>query len=625
MKSVWTISLFFFVLTAQAQPMDTAVMKAFELIASKPVSNTGAVRINMPLESSGSMAEVLSQNSALFVKSYSPGNLASTSMRGMGAQHTAVLWNGINLQSSMNSNIDLNLLPAFFFEKASIETGANASAAANGTIAGAIYLNNELAKRKSFYGELMQGSFGQQAYSGGFSFYKGKWISNTRFIFRSADNDFEFTNYFLPGKPLEKLRNSAFNQSGLMQEIKLELNKSHSIYANYWYLQTSRDLPPAMGIVNTNNEHQDDYSSKLIIKHEGSLGAKTELNSYLAFISEEINYYNDLLSPAFNNSYSLISESMLKWKVNSQLELATSLNYTMQNASTDGYINGRERHLVTLWTGMHWNSKNKLMKLSFGNRQIMSSGVMMPSSPDIGAELKLNKKWKLKGNVAAGFRIPSFNDLFWLAGGNQDLKPEVSRKSEISTEFKSGDFSSALTAFYHHVNDWILWSPDPSSQIWRASNAKTVESKGIELASEYKLTFSKFHHVKFFGRYQFVRSVNSKVYLYDSSSLGKQLFYTPQHTGFIQMRYQYGNLRFSLGTVYTGSVFTTADNTLDNVLEAYTIFNTAISYQLTYKKHMSILSFSVNNIGNKTYQVIENRPMPLRNYQISIKFNINYE
>lgn len=625
MKSVWTISLFFFVLTAQAQPMDTAVMKAFELIASKPVSNTGAVRINMPLESSGSMAEVLSQNSALFVKSYSPGNLASTSMRGMGAQHTAVLWNGINLQSSMNSNIDLNLLPAFFFEKASIETGANASAAANGTIAGAIYLNNELAKRKSFYGELMQGSFGQQAYSGGFSFYKGKWISNTRFIFRSADNDFEFTNYFLPGKPLEKLRNSAFNQSGLMQEIKLELNKSHSIYANYWYLQTSRDLPPAMGIVNTNNEHQDDYSSKLIIKHEGSLGAKTELNSYLAFISEEINYYNDLLSPAFNNSYSLISESMLKWKVNSQLELATSLNYTMQNASTDGYINGRERHLVTLWTGMHWNSKNKLMKLSFGNRQIMSSGVMMPSSPDIGAELKLNKKWKLKGNVAAGFRIPSFNDLFWLAGGNQDLKPEVSRKSEISTEFKSGDFSSALTAFYHHVNDWILWSPDPSSQIWRASNAKTVESKGIELASEYKLTFSKFHHVKFFGRYQFVRSVNSKVYLYDSSSLGKQLFYTPQHTGFIQMRYQYGNLRFSLGSVYTGSVFTTADNTSDNVLAAYTIFNTAISYQLNYKKHMSILSFSVNNIGNKTYQVIENRPMPLRNYQISIKFNINYE
>src|SRR5574343_1214189 len=134
MKSAGLIAMLLMSTLCHAQSKDTTVWKSFELIAPKASSNTGAVKINMPLSSGGSLADVLSQYSALFVKSYSPGNLASTSMRGMGAQHTAVQWNGINLQSCMNSNIDLNLLPVFFFDQAAIETGANASASANGAI-----------------------------------------------------------------------------------------------------------------------------------------------------------------------------------------------------------------------------------------------------------------------------------------------------------------------------------------------------------------------------------------------------------------------------------------------------------------------------------------------------------
>jgi iron complex outermembrane receptor protein len=118
---------------------------------------------------------------------------------------------------------------------------------------------------------------------------------------------------------------------------------------------------------------------------------------------------------------------------------------------------------------------------------------MTPSSPDLGAEIKLHPKLKLKANLAAGFRIPSFNDLFWQAGGNADLKPEISRKSELTSEYKSGDFKIVTTVFYHHISDWILWTPDPATQIWRASNAKTVSSRGAELAAEYKWNFSKFH------------------------------------------------------------------------------------------------------------------------------------
>ncbi len=625
MKSVGLISLILFCNFAFSQVADTTHLKSFELIATKATSNTGAVKINMPLSNGGTLADVLNQYSALFVKSYCPGNLATTSMRGMGAQHTAVLWNGINLQSCMNSNIDLNLLPVFFFENASIETGANASSAANGSIAGAIYLNNDMVKLNRTYGDFQLGSFSNKSMAIGNTVALKKWIINTKFVLRQAENDFKYVNYFQANKPIERLQNSKFGQSGFMQEFKYLINSKHQLYANYWYLETKRQLPNAMGITSNYNERQDDYSHKFILQHSASLSTKVDWSNKFSLINETINYFNDLLSPAYNHANNYISESSLKWKINALFEMSSSVNYTYQQAFTDGFRAGKNRHLISVYTGFNYLSKTKRLKLSFGNRQLMSNGVLTPSSPDLGAEFKLHPKLNWKSNLAAGYRIPSFNDLFWQGGGNDQLQPEISKKAETSLEFKHNEFSLVATSFYHIVNDWILWTPDPQTSIWKANNAKEVTSKGLELASEYKLKLSKFHFVKLTGRYQFVKSVNTKVYQADSSSYLKQLFYTPLHTGFIQLNYQYKLFNFNLGSVFTGKVFTTADNSIDNELKSYTIFNSSINYTFKVKQHRTSIGLNVNNLGNATYQVMQNRPMPLRNYQLSIKFNINHE
>ncbi|MCC6817279.1 MAG: TonB-dependent receptor, partial [Bacteroidia bacterium] len=594
-------------------------------IASKEVANIGAIKINMPLPYSGTMADVIGKYSALFVKSYSPGNLATTSMRGMGAQHTAVLWNGINLQSIMNSNIDLNLLPVFFFDQASIETGANASSAANGAIAGAININNLAKSANRSFGEFSMGSFGQKSAAIGSSFASKKWNASSKFITRSADNNFKYSNYFIPGKPLENLKNSEFNQSGFMQDFKFIPNKIHSFYINYWYLETSRNLPSAMGITSNFNEHQDDYSHKLMALHKANFSSKVELNNKLALVNEQINYFHDLLEPAFNNANSFFIESSLKWSVNNLLDLESSISHTYQLAKTDGYSDGKIRNLIAIFSKLSYASKNKKLKLSLGSRQLMINGVMAPASPDLGAVLSLSRSLKWKSNAAAGFRVPSFNDLYWQAGGNPLLKPEMSKKVESSFELNYKNFNASSTFFLHHVNDWILWSPDPVSQLWRASNAKSVVSKGTELAAEYRMKLNQFHNLKLFGRYQLVDSRNVQVYSHDSAALFKQLFYTPNHCAFLQLVYNFKAVEFQMGSNYTGAVFTTADNDLDNQLNAYLIYNASISYRFVFKSYLSELAFKVNNLSNVNYQVMLNRPMPLRNYQFSLKFNIKYD
>ncbi|MBP6512026.1 MAG: Plug domain-containing protein, partial [Bacteroidia bacterium] len=55
------------------------------------------------------LADRLNRESALFVKSYGSGSLSTVSIRGTGAAHSAVLWNGISLNSPMLGLYDFSL------------------------------------------------------------------------------------------------------------------------------------------------------------------------------------------------------------------------------------------------------------------------------------------------------------------------------------------------------------------------------------------------------------------------------------------------------------------------------------------------------------------------------------
>ena len=63
------------------------------------------------------LAQLLAYSSPLNIKVYGQGQLATTGFRGAGAQHTAVLWNGINLQNSMNGQTDFSMFPVDFADE----------------------------------------------------------------------------------------------------------------------------------------------------------------------------------------------------------------------------------------------------------------------------------------------------------------------------------------------------------------------------------------------------------------------------------------------------------------------------------------------------------------------------
>ena len=110
------------------------------------------------------LADLLSRQSDVFIKSYGLGSLATTSLRGGGASHTAVIWNGFSLQSPMNGQLDLSLLPVFFFDEVEVQYGGSAALYGSGAVGGAIHLDNQIDFEKGLriggHGKL--GSFGEK-------------------------------------------------------------------------------------------------------------------------------------------------------------------------------------------------------------------------------------------------------------------------------------------------------------------------------------------------------------------------------------------------------------------------------------------------------------------------------
>ena len=59
-----------------------------------------------------SIADVLTFNSSIFVKSYGRATLSTVSFRGTGPSHTQVTWNGMRINNPMLGMTDFSMIPS---------------------------------------------------------------------------------------------------------------------------------------------------------------------------------------------------------------------------------------------------------------------------------------------------------------------------------------------------------------------------------------------------------------------------------------------------------------------------------------------------------------------------------
>ncbi len=72
-----------------------------------------------------SMADILTFNSSVFVKSYGRATLSTVAFRGTSPSHTQVTWNGMRINNPMLGMTDFSTIPSYFIDDASLLHGTS--------------------------------------------------------------------------------------------------------------------------------------------------------------------------------------------------------------------------------------------------------------------------------------------------------------------------------------------------------------------------------------------------------------------------------------------------------------------------------------------------------------------
>lgn len=568
--------------------------------------------------STTNLSDLIQQESGIFLRTYGLGSLSTPSFRGTGAGHTAILWNGINLQSSMNGVLDFALVPIVAISSVDIQHGGGSALFGSGAIGGVVHLNTALALRPTQQVQIQTqlGSFGQWQQHGSFKYSTPKWATQTSVYYHQANNDFPFINIAKAEQPQENQANNDLLNYGITQHNRFRLADGSILNFNGWYQNTMRQIPPTMTQGESIAFQEDEFYRMVLDWKKVTENAVWLARS--AYLDETIFFDDAAIGlQANNHAKSWINEVEAKVYLADNQLLNIGANYTHYQAETDNYAAILHQNRIALFAAyrLQWHKWQATASL----REEWIDGDFVPFTFAIGVEGQLSNQLKLLVNASNNYKTPTFNDLYWVPGGNPNLTPETSWNQDIGLQWSSASTNFPTTlqfnVFNSWVDDWILWSPMDNG-IWSPDNVKKVWARGVEVSGNITKQFGQSNWT-LGGNYSFTQSTNQAVYNNQTFTVDKQLIYTPLHRGNILLEGQYKKFQVGYVQLFEGERFTTRDN--NNNLPHYTIGHLTLRYGWTLKKVGIQTQLKIHNIWNTNYQAIAWRPMPLRYYSLSMQ------
>ena len=551
------------------------------------------------------LGEFLQNNTPLSIKAYGTG-LSTVSSRGTGSSHTALIWNGFNIQNPLNGLTDLPLFETGAFDRVGVKFGGNSALYGSGAIGGAIYLDNDIAKKRGFHANLglNTGSFGVFGENMSISTGSDKMVAAFRLSHQVSDNGFLFKNVAEIGKPIQRMVNAAFEKFNLSGSLFFNLNKNSVLKINAWDSRNNRQIAPTMTAQN-DKAHLQDATSRLAAEY-GYFKNHNATKLRVAHFDEDNLYKSNIIDTSRNRAKTTIAEIEHNRDFSPKNALRFGLNFTKNTAITNNFMGTQTRNRFATFAAYQFEMLKT--KFNISTRQELVDSKFTPFIYAIGftkllESLKLSKSYTqseirnpksevlLRGSFSHNYNLPALNDLYWAQLGNPDLKAENGFSGEMGMDFIIKQSKISLTTFGTHTKDWIQWSPQADG-LWHPKNINTVFSRGIE--TFFKTNFNK-NKVKYEinAHYQLARSTDVHK---------KQLLYTPIHSGSATVRVLYKNAMFQYNQTASSRRYATTDNS--SWTEPFTLGNITLGNTLKIGKFFTHVQLKVLNIFNADYQVI---------------------
>lgn len=602
-------------LFAQA-PADSLQMDSVVITASRTSVFATGIRqqrydsLTLARYSGRALDELLSGESDLYIKSYGPGSLATSSFRGGSASHTALVWNGIAINNPSLALSDLSIIPVFFSDEISLQYGGSGTLWGSGNVGGAILMDSHLPADSG-----MQFSLSADAGSWNNSRIAAACFIGGRkagFMLRAAGsagkNDFPFADYTQAGAPRTLQKNAAFVQQVFLPAFVFRPNGKNEISVQGWIQSSHRQIPPALLQGPTAAEQEDAaYRLNASWKHYGE---RSKFIFRSALLNDHIGYEDSVISLYSQSaSWTLVNEAEFTCRLSSWLIMQGGLVDTYTEAVSESFSRKRQNRTAA-FLSFAGNLLHERLRYTLAFREEQAEGKILPFIPSAGIEWQFAEWISLRANGTRSYRLPSFNDLYWRPGGNPDLLPESGWSGDggLNLRFRfgkwklEGDFAS----FYRRMQNWIIWLP-ASNSVWTPQNALEVLSRGYEISAHAGYASGKWRLNAGF-RMSHVISTNEKTASPADASLGKQLIYVPYDKIGTSAGLQWKSWLLHLDYNFTGFRYTSSDNSA--FLPSFDLFSARLSWKGKILNETILLYAQAGNISDRYYELVLSRPMP---------------
>lgn len=595
-----------------------------EVVVSLNVVNLQTVKLNkhslgykiltlkdsIILNNTESFSSLLRYNSPIYIKEYGAGGTSSASFRGTSASNTAVVWNGININSINNGQTGFNSLNVSLFDEINIRSGGGSIEFGSGAIGGTIHLNDELHFGNYVKNQVVSsiGSFETYHNSYKFSFGRAATAIKVGLAYNESENDYKWLNYNL------KNENGAYHNTDFSFSIAQKLSDFTKISFYTSKYSGNREFSGQLPNPSAAKEKYKDFSFRNLLNFNYQKNANSHTVKF-AYLTQEYQYFADKNNTYFNfgksKRYFLNYDFDYKISSNSSIELFSEVESTL--GKTDQI---KEKNRKQFSQSFIFNQQiENFGSLNAKVRKDFNSDYTMPFVFALGAEIRPARNTFVRLNGSKNYRVPSYNDLYWPALGNENLIPESSLQGEIGVGYRNNNLKIDVGAFYIDAKDKIVWKPgaDPKKpDVWTPANLDEVVNKGLELVINYKKNIEK-HSFSFNANYSYTISK-------DKNTI-QLLPFIPKHLLNGTVRYSYKKISAYYQHLFNGEIYTTTDNLDDYIVPYFNVGNLVLNYNLLKTKATQLdLGIKINNLFNKPYQVLPNRPMPNRNITLNINF-----
>ena len=611
-----------------------------------------------------SMADVLTFNSSIFVKSYGRATLSTVSFRGTSPSHTQVSWNGIRINNPMLGMTDFSMIPSYFIDDATLLHGTSSVNETGGGLGGSVRLSTQPANAEGFGMQYIQGigSFKTSDEFLRLTYGDDHWQSSTRLVYSSSPNEFSYRNHdkkeniydedmTIIGQyyPKEKNRSGSFKDMHFLQEVYYNTRKGDRFGLNAWYIQSNRELPMLTtdyGNENDfeNRQREETFRSVLSWDH---LRENWKVSGKGGYVHTQMKY--DYKRDAGNGVMTPMTRSRSKvdtfyGQSEAEYYIGKEWLFTANASVHQHFVESRDKNIIRQdgnqaivgyskgrvelsgAASAKWQP-NERIGISVVLREEMYGKSWTPLIPAFFIDGIVSERGNimLKASTSRNFRFPTLNDLYFLPGGNPNLKRESGWTYDIGMSFAVGkedvySLTGSVNWFDSHVKDWILWLPTTKG-FFSPRNIKNVHAYGIECKSNFSVLLGKECRLALNGTFSWTPSINEGEPMSAADqSIGKQLPYVPEWSSNISGRFYWKKWSLLYKWCYYSKRHTMSSNdiSLTGKLPEYYMSNLTLERGISLKGVELSLKGAVNNLFNEEYLSVLSRPMPRINFEFFI-------